>query len=203
MTSCSGTLAYLYYLKRTSLAEIGDYSKSLMGSRFLHGTAAASADGSKVFIGDRGQLPDRSVSIYDARTSSLFDASVSYDLASLSVSGNADRVIVNDQLVHDGRLKLIGRLPTLRLGSAITSHDSRSAYVYHHGGGQPRILIYDISQPLTPVDEYPEIQQIDLTDAPYSILGGYESISMVASPDDATLVVSGDGRILIVPIPKR
>ena len=201
---CStGGLARLYDLKSNSLAEISNHRKSLLGPQLLHGTAAASADGSKVFIGDRGLLPNRWVSIYDALTDSMYDASVGYDLTTLSASGNADRVIVNDQLVHDGRLKLIGRLPTLRLGSAIASHDSRSAYVYHHGGGQPRILIYDISQPLTPVDEYPEIQQIDLTDTPYSIRGGYESISMVASPDDATLFVSGDARILVVPIPKR
>ena len=84
--------------------------------------------------------------------------------------------------------------------SGNASRDSSKAFVYRDDGNQPRIVVYDLDGALLPGALYPVVQTINLADSPNASSDQYFWISMTTTPDDKTLFVSGNARILVVPV---
>lgn len=116
---------------------------------FYGGIVAGSADGSKLYAGSDGVSPAQPVTTFDALTDSTADsANVDYNLAAVSVSGDASRVILQNTDVYSGALVITGHLPAGSGGVALASRDSTKAFVYRDDGASPRIEVYDLTLPL-------------------------------------------------------
>jgi hypothetical protein len=198
LTSCSGfTTSYLY--------GIGDYSivqAPFANGYFYDGIAAASADGSKVFIGSSGVSPPQAVVIFNSLDHSYTTSTTAnYNLGAVSVSGNASRVILQNTDVYSGALTPTGNIPGTA-GVSLASRDSSLAYVYRDdaGGGGPRLDIYNLNGALLAGATFPLLKSVSIADAPNSAAGLYYSISMAETPDGKTVFVSGNSNIVVVPV---
>lgn len=145
--------------------------------------------------------PPQPVAIFNALTDTMTDSNVDFNLSAVSVSGNASTVILQNTEVYSRALVLTGELPAGSGGVALASRDSTKAFVYRDDGGTPRIEVYDLTQPLQSGGLYPLTNTIDLPDSPDAAAGTYQNISLTQTPDSATVFVSGDSRILVVPVP--
>jgi len=196
--NCSGYTGSHLYDVQTRVLDPNPYFVGW----FYNGIVAAGADGSKLYAGSNGLSPEPEVKIFDAFTSTLSDAqAIRYNLSAASVSGNASRVILQNRDVYSGSLTLLGYLlPSGTVGATLASRSSARAYVYRDDGSDPRIEIYDLNGPLQPGALYPLANTVDLPDSPNVVAGNYLMISLAESPDGRTLFVSGDRRILVVPV---
>jgi hypothetical protein len=166
------------------------------------GVAAASADGSKVYATSY-QVSSADILVFDAQTDSVTDSRVSALANAVSVSGDASRVILQNADVYSGALVLTGHLPSgtggVPLGVALASRDSTKAFLYRDDAPGPRIELYDLTV-LQAGQLYQLVKTVPLTDSPDASAGTYSRISLAATPDDATVFVSGDSKILVVPV---
>jgi hypothetical protein len=191
---CSGfTPSYLYDLRSFELAQNPGFQGFL-----YNGIAVGSADGSRVYSGSNGVSPAQPLKIYSALEDSIIDGTPTYNVAALSVSGNASRVIVQNRDVHDRGLSSTGSLPGD--GVVLASRDSARAFVYRDDGGQPRIEVYGLGGTLPSGTQYPLLQTVNLADLPNGAPGEYASIALATSRDDKVLFVSGSQRVLVVPV---
>jgi hypothetical protein len=165
---------------------------------FYNGTAAASADGTRVYAGSNGVSPAQAVVTFDTRSwTGSAGHSVAYNLGAVAVSGDASRVILQNTAVYDQTLALLGFLPSG--GVALASRDSARAFVYRHDDS-PRIEVYDLNGELEAGAFFPVVANFGLPEAPSSD-GSLNTISMAASPDDSLVIVSGSSAIVTVPVP--
>ncbi|WP_437673939.1 hypothetical protein [Sorangium sp. So ce131] len=190
---CSGfSPAYLYDMlassPRTSLSGAGS---------FFMGLAGASADGSRIYVGGNGLSPPENVQIFNSLTNTFSYGPPAHSLVAVSVSGDASRVILQRYIVYSRALSLTGNLPG---GVALASRDSSRAFAYRDNGGRPRLVVYDLNAEVTGDAQYPELSTIDLPDSPISPEGRRDAISMAATPDDRVVFVSGDRKLLVVPV---
>jgi len=168
---------------------------------FYGGIVAGSADGSKLYAGSDGVSPAQPVTTFDALTDTTADsANVDYNLAAVSVSGDASRVILQNTDVYSGALVITGHLPVGSGGVALASRDSTKAFVYRDDGASPRIEVYDLTLPLQTGGLYQLTKTVSLPDSPNAAAGDYQTITLAQTPDSATVFVSGDSRILVVPV---
>ena len=193
------TPSYLY--------DITDYS--ITGNPYFigylyDGLAAASADGSRVYAGSNGVSPAQPIAIYNSLDHSVTDSSatVAYNLNAASVSGDASRVILNTTDVYSGSLSITGQLPAGTGGVTLASRDSSRAYVYRDdaGGGGPRLDIYNLNGALQAGALYPLLKTVMLADAANASAGLYNTITMAETPDGNTVFVSGNSKVLVVPV---
>jgi len=193
-SGCSGAnQAHLYDLRDHSLGSQFDFAWYL-----YNGIAVASADGSKVYAGENGLSPEQPVDIFDSLTDTISTGPVNYNLSAVTVSGDASRVILQNEHVYNRTLLLTGHLPSG--GMAIVSRDSSKAFVYRDDGDQPRVVVYNLNGALLPGALYPELKTINLADSPSTGSGNYFFTALALTPDDSTLFISGDQRILVVPL---
>jgi hypothetical protein len=108
-------------------------------------------------------------------------------------------VILNDAYVFSRALIGTGNLGSPNL-AAIASRDSNWAFVYRDDGDQPRIVVYDLNGALQPGAVYPVARTILLPDSPNVTPGDGSSITMATSHDDSVVFISGDRKILVVPV---
>lgn len=166
-----------------------------------NGIVAGSADGSKLYAGSNGVSPAQPVVTFDALTDTVTEsANVDYNLSAVSVSGDASRVILQNTDVYSESLGLTGELPAGNGGVALASRDSTKAFVYRDDGGSPRIEVYDLTLPLQTGGLYQLTKTVDLADSPDAAAGTYQNIALTQTPDSATVFVSGDSKILVVPV---
>lgn len=187
--SCSGfSRSYLYDLRSHALAQT---------TMLYNGIAAASADGSRIYMGSNGVSPAPEVYVFNALDNSTVRGPVNYNLSAVSVSGNASRVILQGVDVYSRSLSLTGHLPPG--GGAAASRDSSRAFVYRDDGtAGPRIEIYDLNGALTTGALYPLAKTVALADSPNTAVG--RRVELASTPDGSAVFVSGDARILVVPV---
>ena len=193
------TASYLYDITNYSIG-----GNAYFIGYLYDGLAAASADGSRVYAGSNGVSPAQPIAIYNSLDHSITDSSatVTYNLNAASVSGDASRVILNTTDVYSASLTITGQLPSGTGGVTLASRDASRAYVYRDdaGGGGPRLDIYNLNGALQAGALYPLLKTVMLADAPNAAAGLYSTITMAETSDGNTVFVSGDSKVLVVPV---
>lgn len=187
---CSGfSSAYLY----------DGQSHALTTSTSLYnGTVGGSADGTRIYAGSNGISPADSLTIYNPQSNTFSNSTVHFNLFAISVSGDASRVILQNTAVYSKALTLLGNLPVG--GAALASHDSSRAYVYRDDAPGPRLLVYDLNGTLQAGAVYPLIRTIRLPHSANATNSGSGQATMTTSADDSLVFISGDRRLLVVPV---
>jgi hypothetical protein len=198
LSGCSGfTQVYQYDERAYTL------STTQIASLILYnGTLAVGADGSKVYTGSNGVSPAQPIITYSAFGHTLSTAqSVTYNLNAATVSGNASRVILQGTDVYTGALTIAGNLPATA-GTTLASRDSTRAYVYSDdpAGGGPRLAVYNLNGALQTGALYPLLKTVTLADAANASSGEYGIITMAETPDGNTVFISGNAKLLVVPV---
>jgi hypothetical protein len=199
LMGCSGfTDSYLFdALNPSAGLAVNEYPVAIL----YNGIVAGSADGSKLYAGSNGVSPAQPVVTFDALTDTVTASNnVNYNLSAVSVSGNASRVILQNTDVYSEALGLTGELPAGNGGVALASRDSTKAFVYRDDGGSPRIEVYDLTLPLQTGGLYQLTKTVNLADSADAAAGTYQNITLAQTPDSATVFVSGDSKILVVPV---
>jgi hypothetical protein len=187
--ACSGfSDSYLYDLR----------TQALTRSTFLYnGIAAASADGSRVYMGSNGLSPEPEVFIFNALNDTAVTGTPRANLFAVSVSGDASRVILQGADVYSRSLSLTGHVAFG--GGALASRDATRAFVYRDDGSAgPRLEVYDLNGALQAGALYPVAKTVALPDSPNVAAG--QSVQLASTPDDAAVFVSGNARLLVVPV---
>jgi hypothetical protein len=164
----------------------------------INGSAVASADGTRIYLGSNGLFPPDNMAIYTPQSNTFSTSAVAVNLTALSVSGDASRVIVQNTAVYSRSLTLLGNLPPG--GPAQVSRDASRAYVYLDNAPGPRIAVYDLNGALQPGAVFPLLRTVRLPDSPNANNGFGTPVAMTTSTDDTRLFVSGDRRVLVVPV---
>lgn len=167
-------------------------------TEFHQGLAGGSADGSRIYIGDSGLPHAFEVMIFDALNNAVSASDIDIDLAAITVSGDASRVILQNRFVHDRALTLTGNLPAS--GVVLASRDSSRAFIYVEDAAGQRLELYNLNGPLQSGALYPLLDTIVLPDSANSGPGPHPPVTMTSSLDDGTVFVSGDGKLLVVPL---
>jgi hypothetical protein len=183
---CGGS-SYIYNVDSHSLTGINSPS---------NGTVGASADGSRIYAGSNTGYG--TVNIYNPETNTISGSAVSLYLSAITVSGDASRVILQNTFVYSRSLRLLGNVPAG--GVVLASRDSSRAFVYRDDGPGPRLLVYDLNGPLRPGAIYPLVHVVQLPDLPNESRGTYDAISMTTNADDSVVFVSGNRKLLVVPV---
>jgi cysteine-rich repeat protein len=192
LSECSGfTPVYLYDLLDHSLGT---------SSSAHHGLAAASGDGSRIYVGGSFMAPgsEQAVQIFNSLSNTMSSSTADLNLTAISVSRSASRVILQDRFVYSRSLTLTGNLPPR--GAALASTDSSRAFVYIQDGSGPRLEVYNLNGPLQSGALYPLLKTIPLADAANGAGASPPPVAMTSSPDDAVVFVSGDSKVLVVPV---
>jgi hypothetical protein len=196
--ACSGyTQVYQYDERAYTLNATQNANFSL-----YNGTLAVSADGSKVYAGSNGLSPAQPIATFSAFDHTLSEnQSVNYNLNAATVSGNASRVILQSTDVYSGALTITGNLPATA-GATLASRDSTRAYVYFDdaAGGGSRLAIYNLNGALQTGALYPLLKTAMLADAANASPGQYGIITMAETPDGKTVFISGNAKLLVVPV---
>lgn len=192
--SCSGfTTSRLYDIYDHSL----NYSNYSLGILY-QGAIGGSADGSTVLGGSNGIYPAQALIRYDGLTNLISYTPVALQLRSVCLSGDGSRVIAQNNLVYDRDLAQVGQVP--EGGVALVSRDSTRAFVYREEGGSPSLVVYDLAVNVGSGGTFPVLKTIPLADWPNVGTGNLDAIAMTGTPDDKIIFISGDARILVVPI---
>jgi len=188
LAGCSGaSTVYLYDVATHKL----DSSVLLYDA-----TIGGSADGSRVYGGEANLSPDQQFTIYNGQTGTFNNSTIRDNVVSISVSDNASRVILDHATVYSGALVQLGSLP---LGAtAVVSRSGKRAFLYAEDGAGPRVDIYDLEGQLDTHGVYPLLHTIAVADA---ALSGFGLVTMTSTQDDSIVFVSGNRRILVVPVP--
>ena len=198
LRTCSGYAhSYLY--------DVADHTLATSGSLY-RGIVAASGDGSRVYAGSNGVSPAPAILIYDAATATLTPSAVTDNVVSLSVSGDASRVVLDDRAVYSRALVPLGSLPGAGAGAGaavIVSRDATKAFLYREDAPGPRVEIYDLTGALGAGEAYPLARTVAVADAANASSGTHPRVVMTTTEDDGVVFVSGDRRVLVVPIAAR
>ncbi|HYP99136.1 MAG TPA: IPT/TIG domain-containing protein [Polyangiaceae bacterium] len=188
MASCTGfTASFLY--------SITNHLLTRAGPSLDFGMAAASFDGSRIYSGGS----QSTINVYNSLSGTSTAASnVMYELRSLSVSGDASRVILQNTDVRSRALALTGKLPAD--GVALASIDSTRAFVFRTDSAGAHLVIHDLNGTLEAGALYPVLKTIDLARNPSAADDIYPSIVMTSTPDDSAVFISGTHSILVVPV---
>jgi hypothetical protein len=190
LAGCSGSVNSYFY---------GVQSHELTSSVSLFdGIAGASADGSRIYAGESNLSPAQLVIVYNPASDTFATSLVIADLRAVSVSGDASRVVLEDEQVYGRSLTLLGNLPGG--GVVLVSRDASRAFVYREDGLVPRIDIYDLNGELQTDMRYPLLKTVMLPDSPDSFGGIHPRVAMTSTPDDSVVFLSGDRRLLVVPV---
>jgi hypothetical protein len=125
-------------------------------------------------------------------------SSAAYNLNAVTVSGDASRVILQNTYVYSRALVLLGNVPPG--GAVAASRDSSRAFVYRDDAPGPRLDIYDLNGPLQSGEIYPLLRTVPLPDAANAMPGTPGAITMATTLDDNVVFVSGNRRVLVVPV---
>lgn len=157
-----------------------------------------SADGSRVVMGDGGISPPQLISYYDAGTDSVGGAGApARDLFTVVLNRDATRMVLNGIEVFDGNLVLLGNLPNTT-GAAALSPDGSIAYTYDNVSGTVRK--FDLNGALV-AGVFPEIGTgTTPVGAPIST-ASFGNLAMAVSLDGNTLVIAGNQKVVIMPVP--
>lgn len=190
LRGCSGSShAYLYDMRSHLLSQT---------TWLYNGLAAASADGSRVYAGSNGLSPEPSVHIFNSLSNTTSSSSVFHNLHAVSVSGDASRVVLQNQRVYSRSLTLLGNVP---YGSTVlASRDSSRAFRYVQDAPGPRLEIYDLNGPLQAGALYPLLKTVMLLDSANGQGTFHPPVAMASSPDDSIVFISGDSKLLVVPV---
>ena len=188
LASCSGNTTPFKYSVR-------DNSVTLAGPFLDFGIASASFDGSRIYLGGS----QSTINVYNSLSETFTNSpNVMYELRSLSVSGDASRVILQNTDVRSRALVLTGKLPDG--GVALASIDSKRAFVYRTDTAGAHLIVHDLNGALEAGALYPVLKAIDLTDSASAADDIYPSITMTSTPDDSAVFISGTHNILVVPV---
>jgi cysteine-rich repeat protein len=160
---------------------------------FYYGRGASSADGSRIYIVSSAALP---LTSYDALADSLSTSDVNARGYQLSVSADAGRFLVSSSYVYDRMFTLLGWVGGS--GQAQMSRDGGRTFVYVEDFSGPRLEIYDLNAPLSWNGYFPLLHSIPLPDAANT--GGRSPVAMTSNLEDTVVFISGNGRLLIVPL---
>jgi cysteine-rich repeat protein len=187
---CSNSpISYLYDRLDRSLTGMGWLDSQVI---------VASGDGSRIYGITSGFIPQQPVMIFDALSSTLSRSSLEIDATALSVSGDASRVILQNSAVYSRSLMLLGELPLH--GVALASRDSRRAFVYIDDVTGSRLEVYNLDGPLGADGHYPLLRTVTLPDSANGAGGSHAPVAMTSSLDDSAVFVSGDSKLLVVPV---
>jgi hypothetical protein len=190
LTECfSTTPAFVYDTLNFSLTSVGE---------LVNGLAGGSADGTRIYAGSSGTRAPPFVDIFDSLSNSMSSSNVDFHLTAVSVSGDASRVILQNTHVYDRSLALTGKVPLH--GVTLASRDSSRAFVYVDDAATPRIEVYDLNGPLEAGALYPLLGTVMLPDSANGNGSLHAPVAMTSSPDDAIVFVSGDSKLLVVPV---
>jgi len=190
LSGCYGdTPTYLY--------DILDHSLSANSSLY-DGIAAASADGSRIYAGGANTSPSQLVQIFESQSNTISNSTVDLNLTAVSVSGNASHVILENTYVYSRSLTLTGNIPFG--GVALASRDSSQAFVYVDDAAGTRIEVYNLNGPLQSGALYPLLKTVMLPDSANGTGSFHRPVAMTSSLDDAVVFVSGDSKLLVVPV---
>ena len=112
--------------------------------------------------------------------------------------GDASRVVLQNTLVYSRTLTLLGNLPPN--GVVLASRDSRRAFIYRDDESGPRLEVYDLNGMLQIGAFFPRLRTLRLPDLPNMARGTLQRISMTTTADDSFVFVSGDRKLLVVPV---
>jgi hypothetical protein len=187
---CSGfSQSYIYDVVNHGLTRV---------TFLFNGQVGASADGSRVYLGSNGIFPADTLDIYNPATNSFSGSSVALNLNAISVSGDASRVVLQNTLVYSRTLALLGNLRPN--GIVHASRDSRRAFIYRDDESGPRLEVYDLNGTLEIGAFFPRLRTLRLPDLPNMARGTLDRISMTTTADDSFVFVSGDRKLLVVPV---
>ncbi len=193
LTMCTGEApSYLYDLLDHSLRAVAETDG---------GRLAGSADGSRIYAGSNGSSPPPSLVVYDSLSNTAFSSATNDNVIDMTVSGDASRMILEDASVYDRSLMPIGQVP--RHGVALASRDSRRAFMYvlDSNSTHAHLEIYDLTAPLDGQGFYPLIRTVTLPDTADNpndhVIAPF---TMTSSLDDAAVFLSGDSKLLVVPV---
>lgn len=188
LAGCSGfSTSYLYDVDTHTL----DSSVALFDA-----TIGGSADGSRIYGGDANLSPDQQLTIYNGQTGAFHTSTITDNLVAISVSDNASRVMLDNATVYSGALVQLGSLP---LGAtAAVSRSGKRAFRYAEDGAGPRVDIYDLEGQLDTHGVYPLLHTAAVADA---ALSGFGLVTITSTLDDSIVFVSGNRRVLVVPVP--
>jgi cysteine-rich repeat protein len=188
LAGCSGSSsAYLYDMRTHLLSPT---------TSLYEGLAAASADGSRIYAGSNGLSPAPRVEIFNSLSDTISTSNVNVNLYAISVSSDASRVVLQNHLVYSRALTLLGNVPAH--GPALVSRDSSRVFIYTEDPS-PRLEIYDLSGPLQAGALFPLLKTVVIPDAANGP-GSVHPVAMTSSLDDSVVFVSGDSKLLIVPV---
>jgi hypothetical protein len=184
--------------------DLRDQSLVVAGQLFANGYAAVSGDGNHLYADVHRHDSPPQFLLYDATTDTQTSLTISSLLQqTLAVSGDASRVILSGINVFDAALHLTGSVPgqfATPSNTAVAYNGSRAfLYAQDAAGGGPRVEIYDLNGALQAGAQYPRTAIIALADA--ANLSADSPVTMIVSPDDRAVVISGDTHLLIVPVP--
>lgn len=193
LLECSGgTPTYLYDLVSHSMG--GGTDTSL----FLYdGIAGASGDGARIYAGSANIFPSDTVETFESLNNSILHSTVDINLTAVSVSGDASRVILDNSDVYSRALVFTGHIPSF--GVTLASRDSSRAFTYVEDATGGRLEVYDLNGPLQSGAAYPLLKTLVLPDAANGT--GYPNrVVMTSSLDDSAVFISGDSKLLVVPV---
>ncbi len=181
--------AYFYDMLDQSLLASGS---------FYFGVSAATGDGTRIYARS-STFSSEAVEIYDALTNAI--SVVPNDesgFSTISVSDDGSRVIANDSSVYNRSLVLTGNVPYSGTFATLASRDSTRAFVYVEDTAGARLDVYDLNGPLQPGALYPLLKSLPLPDRANQ--SGQYAVAMTSTLDDAVVFISGDGKLLVVPV---
>lgn len=191
-TSCSQH--YLYDLRDRSMVSV-----HIPYAGFNRSFAGVSGDGSRIYVGNNDFYPpSNAVSIFESLSDTVSIGNVFVAVNAITVSGDASRVIVNNTNVYSRSLTFLGSLPGR--GTALASRDSARAFVYVENAAGARIEVHDLNGSLQADGTFPLLETVMLTDAANGSAGSHPPVAMTSSLDDAVVFVSGDRKLLVVPV---
>jgi cysteine-rich repeat protein len=186
MTRCGFASLYVFDLR----------DRSLIPAVFTirDGVVAGSADGSRIYAIDQGS---RSI-VFESLSNTMTELSERFWVSSITVSDNASRVIM-DGGVFSRSLMHLGNLPPTRI-QAVASRDSTRAFAYHYENTGDRLEVYDLTGSVQADVQFPLLTTVNLPD-PADDDTSFSRVTVASSPDDRLVFISGETRLLVVPLP--
>jgi hypothetical protein len=105
---------------------------------------------------------------------------------------------LTNHLVYSRDLTITGNVPPS--GVVLASRDSSRAFVYVEDTAGQRLDIYNLNGPLQTGALYPLLGTIALPDSANTGPGPHAPVTMTSSLDDGAVFISGDGKLLVVPV---
>jgi cysteine-rich repeat protein len=166
-------------------------------STYISGVVAGSADGSRIYVGDDGSFH---MMVFESLSNTTTRSFPTVNGTEISVSSDAFRVVVNGS-VYSRSLTLLGRMPYFHNG-AVVSQDSTRAVLYFFDSAGDHLEIYNLNGSPQSDAQYPVLGTVMLPHRANGANGSiYTPVTMAMSPEDRVVFISGDGKLLVVPIP--